>query len=152
MEPIPRKLYYKIGEVCDLCEIQPHVLRYWETEFAELSPAKNNSGQRVYRYGDLQIVRRIKQLLYDEGYTIAGANKKLASEHFDRDAAEFPPLAVPASDSPLLPDSPESATVALPLFSPDGRPVPGGKGMSSDDRKLLEEIRSELESVFKMLQ
>src|SRR5713226_5626598 len=83
MEPIPRKLYYKIGEVCDLCEIEPHVLRYWETEFSQLSPSKNNSGQRVYRYRDVQVVQRIKQLLYQEGYTIAGANKKLVSERFD---------------------------------------------------------------------
>lgn len=75
-----RKLYYKIGEACKLLEIQPYVLRYWETEFPALSPSKSRSGQRVYSEAELDVIRRIKQLLYEEGYTIAGAKKKLESE------------------------------------------------------------------------
>ena len=75
-----KKLFYKIGEACKLVDIQPYVLRYWETEFPFLSPDKSKSGQRVYSDRELDIIRRIKALLYDEGYTIAGAKKKLEGE------------------------------------------------------------------------
>src|SRR5438270_5589625 len=77
---IQKRLYYKIGEACKALDIQPYVLRYWETEFPALSPSKSRSGQRVYSEKELEIIRRIKQLLYDEGYTIAGAKKKLEGE------------------------------------------------------------------------
>lgn len=75
-----KKLYYKIGEACKILEIQPYVLRYWETEFPFLSPSKSKSGQRVYGEPELVVIRRIKELLYQEGYTIAGAKKKLEAE------------------------------------------------------------------------
>jgi len=74
---VAKKLYYKIGEVCKLVEIQPYVLRFWETEFPFLSPDKSKAGQRVYGESEIEVIRRIKDLLYDEGYTIAGAKKKL---------------------------------------------------------------------------
>lgn len=77
---IPEKIFFKIGEVCDLVGVQAHVLRYWETEFPMLSPQKNRSGQRTYRRRDVEIAFRIKELLYDELFTIAGAKKKLQSE------------------------------------------------------------------------
>lgn len=77
---IPEKIYFKIGEVCELVGVQAHVLRYWETEFSTLSPQKNKSGQRSYRRRDVEIALRIKQLLYNEMFTIAGARKKLQSE------------------------------------------------------------------------
>jgi DNA-binding transcriptional MerR regulator len=77
---IPEKIYFKIGEVCDLVGVQPHVLRYWETEFPMLSPQKNRSGQRSYRRRDVEMALRIKELLYDEMFTIAGAKKKLQLE------------------------------------------------------------------------
>jgi DNA-binding transcriptional MerR regulator len=77
---IPEKIYFKIGEVCELVGVQAHVLRYWETEFPMLSPQKNRSGQRSYRRRDVEIALRIKQLLYDEMFTIAGAKKKLQGE------------------------------------------------------------------------
>ena len=77
---IPEKIYFKIGEVCELVGVQAHVLRYWETEFPMLSPQKNRSGQRSYRRRDVEISIRIKQLLYDEMFTIAGAKKKLQLE------------------------------------------------------------------------
>ena len=83
LEPvvIPDKIYFKIGEVCELVGVQAHVLRYWETEFPMLSPQKNKSGQRSYRRKDVEIALRIKQLLYNEMFTIAGARKKLQSEN-----------------------------------------------------------------------
>lgn len=77
---IPEKIFFKIGEVCDIVDVQAHVLRYWETEFPMLSPQKNRSGQRSYRRRDVEIALRIKELLYDDLYTIAGAKKKLQSE------------------------------------------------------------------------
>ncbi len=73
----PKKLFYKIGEVCRICDLEAHVLRYWEREFPILSPAKNRAGQRIYREKDLQLVQEIKELLYGQRYTIAGARRRL---------------------------------------------------------------------------
>jgi DNA-binding transcriptional MerR regulator len=77
---IPEKLFFRIGEVCDLIKVQPHVLRYWETEFPMLAPQKNRAGQRVYRRKDVEMVLRIRDLLYEEKFTIAGAKKRLLDE------------------------------------------------------------------------
>ncbi len=77
---IPEKLFFKIGEVCELAGVQAHVLRYWESEFALLAPQKNRAGQRVYRKRDVEIALRIKELLYEDQYTIAGAKKRLAND------------------------------------------------------------------------
>ncbi len=77
---IPDKLFFKIGEVCDLVGVQAHVLRYWETEFPMLQPQKNRAGQRTYRRKDVEMALRIKILLYEEGFTIAGAKRRLMSE------------------------------------------------------------------------
>jgi DNA-binding transcriptional MerR regulator len=77
---IPNKLFFKIGEVCEITDTQPYVLRYWESEFPMLAPAKNSSGQRIYRRRDIETVFRIKELLYDEGFTIAGAKKRIEGE------------------------------------------------------------------------
>ena len=74
---IPDKLYFKIGEVADLTGVKPHVLRYWESEFASIRPAKSRSQQRLYRRKDIELVLRLKDLLYNQGFTIAGAKKKL---------------------------------------------------------------------------
>lgn len=77
---IPEKIFFKIGEVCDILDVQAHVLRYWETEFPMLSPQKNRSGQRTYRRRDVEIALQIKDLLYEDLYTIAGAKKRLQNE------------------------------------------------------------------------
>ncbi len=77
---IPEKIFFKIGEVCEIVSVQAHVLRYWETEFPMLSPQKNRSGQRSYRRRDVEIAVRVKELLYQDQYTIAGARKKLQTE------------------------------------------------------------------------
>jgi len=71
---------YKIGEVCKIADVQPYVLRYWETEFPSLAPNKSGGGQRLYTRREIDIILRIKQLLYSEGFTIAGAKKKLEVE------------------------------------------------------------------------
>jgi DNA-binding transcriptional MerR regulator len=71
---------YKIGEVCKIADVQPYVLRYWETEFPPLAPNKSGGGQRLYSQREIDVILRIKQLLYSEGFTIAGAKKKLEAE------------------------------------------------------------------------
>lgn len=73
-----RKIYYSISEVCGQTELEPHVLRYWETEFSQLRPKKNRAGNRAYREKDIEVIRHIKHLLYEERFTIPGAKKKLA--------------------------------------------------------------------------
>ena len=74
---IPEKLYFRIGEVAHLCRLPAYVLRFWETEFAQLKPVKSSTGQRMYRHKDVESVLRIKKLLYEEGFTIAGARQHL---------------------------------------------------------------------------
>jgi DNA-binding transcriptional MerR regulator len=83
--PIAKKVYYSIGEVCDLSGLKPHVLRYWETQFEVLNPTKNRAGNRVYRARDVEVVLLVKRLLYDEKYTIEGANQKLIEMRRDRE-------------------------------------------------------------------
>ncbi|MGH7469178.1 MAG: MerR family transcriptional regulator [Longimicrobiales bacterium] len=75
--PIARKEYYSISEVCDLVDLRPHVLRYWETQFALLSPSKNRSGNRVYQRKEIRLILLVKHLLYEEKYTVEGAKQKL---------------------------------------------------------------------------
>ena len=77
---IPDKLFFKIGEVCEIAGVEPYVLRFWETEFPQLKPVKSSTGQRMYRRKDVEAVLRIKKLLYDEGFTIAGARQQLRLE------------------------------------------------------------------------
>jgi len=77
-EPIAKKVYYAIGEVCDLTGLKPHVLRYWESQFDVLNPTKNRAGNRVYRAKEIEVVLLVKHLLYEEKYTIEGAKQRLA--------------------------------------------------------------------------
>jgi DNA-binding transcriptional MerR regulator len=77
---IPDKLYFRIGEVAKLCKLPAYVLRFWETEFLQLKPVKSSTGQRMYRQRDVESVLRIKKLLYEEGFTIAGARQQLKAE------------------------------------------------------------------------
>ena len=76
-EPVTKKVYYSIGDVCDLTGLKPHVLRYWETQFEVLRPTKNQAGNRGYRSKEIEVIMLVKQLLYEQKYTIEGANKKL---------------------------------------------------------------------------
>ncbi|MGD2045918.1 MAG: MerR family transcriptional regulator [Gemmatimonadota bacterium] len=87
-EPIAKKVYYSIGEVCDLTGLKPHVLRYWETQFDVLSPTKNRAGNRVYRSKDIELVLLVKHLLYEKKFTIEGAGQRLSEMRKDGDLAE----------------------------------------------------------------
>jgi DNA-binding transcriptional MerR regulator len=78
---IPDKLYFRIGEVANLCRLPAYVLRFWESEFPQLKPVKSSTGQRMYRKRDVESVLRIKQLLYEQGFTISGARQQLRAEN-----------------------------------------------------------------------
>jgi DNA-binding transcriptional MerR regulator len=120
---IPNKLFFKIGEVCEITDTQPYVLRYWESEFPALAPAKNSSGQRIYRRRDIETVLRIKQLLYEEGFTIAGAKKRLESELAGR--------------------------VPTPTPIPGGQVTPPADDRG---RAVLREVRQQLREILTLLQ
>lgn len=141
---VQKRLYYKIGEACKTLGIQPYVLRYWETEFPALAPSKSRSGQRVYSEKELEIIRRIKELLYDEGYTIAGAKKKLEAElqsgtlgesaeaaEDGETAEDAAPEAPPAREEPPPP----------PLFAQE----PAAPALDTDAAERIQKLRSGIE-------
>ena len=80
LPPIPAKRYFTIGEVSDLCDVKPHVLRYWEQEFPQLKPVKRRGNRRYYQREDVLTIRQIRSLLYDQGYTIGGARQRMTDE------------------------------------------------------------------------
>ena len=126
MQFTPKKLYYKIGEVCNLLGVEPHVLRYWETEFASLSPPKSKSGHRTYRPKDIELLLQIRKLLYQDGFTIAGARRQLRT------------------GTPSDHEEPRRLREG---------PVRGRrKGSGSDPaRKPLEKVREELQNILTLL-
>ncbi len=142
---IPQKLFFKIGEVCELAGVQAHVLRYWETEFPMLQPQKNRAGQRTYRRRDVEMALRIKELLYDEQYTIAGAKKKLASELRapGRETSESPqPRAQARSLQP--PPSLAARMSAKPAAAP-------ATPLTSEQRASLKDIAMQLREILDLL-
>ena len=118
---IPDKLYYKIGEVAKFTGIKTHVLRYWETEFKAIRPNKSRSNQRLYRKQDVDLILHLKDLLYNQGFTIAGARKKLREK-----PAKNPEVAVVEKSTGKADDQ-----LALPLAA-------------SVDPKILKEIRQDI--------
>ena len=123
---IPDKLYFRIGEVAALCHVPTYVLRFWQTEFAQLRPGKSGTGQRLYRKRDVETALRIKRLLHEQGYTIAGAKAVLAAE------------AAPAPSQRLQPELPAPESPA-PNFSDQAR-------------ARLELVRSELRELLTLLE
>jgi len=101
LPPIPSKRYFTIGEVSELCAVKPHVLRYWEQEFGQLKPVKRRGNRRYYQHHEVMLVRRIRQLLYEEGFTITGARNRLDQE-VDAPAGE--PTVAPAASVPPTPE------------------------------------------------
>lgn len=89
LPPIPAKRYFTIGEVSELCCVKPHVLRYWEQEFTQLKPVKRRGNRRYYQHHEVLLIRRIRDLLYEQGFTISGARNRLgdAQAPFDQEAA-----------------------------------------------------------------
>jgi len=113
---IPDKLYFRIGEVADLCRLPAYVLRFWETEFPQLKPVKSSTGQRMYRKRDVESVLRIKRLLYEQGFTISGARQQLRSEtKSDKTQATIP---FPARSAAELQHIRQGLREILSLLSP----------------------------------
>lgn len=98
LPPIPAKRYFTIGEVSELCAVKPHVLRYWEQEFTQLKPVKRRGNRRYYQHHEVLLIRRIRELLYEQGFTISGARNKLSDA---RDNSVDPDAAVRLSSSEL---------------------------------------------------
>lgn len=134
---IPNKLYFRIGEVADLLAVKPYVLRYWETEFPDVKPAKSKSGQRLYKRRDVETLVRIKDLLYAERFTINGARKRLRElvreSRAQDSAAQMPLLEQEASEpKPMKAEKTDSAS-------------------SFDQRKTMSKLKKDLESVLELL-
>ena len=90
LPPIPAKRYFTIGEVSELCGVKPHVLRYWEQEFTQLKPVKRRGNRRYYQHHEVLLIRRIRELLYEEGFTISGARNRLDHSFTNGDKPEPP--------------------------------------------------------------
>jgi DNA-binding transcriptional MerR regulator len=88
LPPIPGKRYFTIGEVSELCAVKPHVLRYWEQEFPQLKPVKRRGNRRYYQRQDVIVIRQIRGLLYDEGFTIGGARQRLTGDEARSDVSQ----------------------------------------------------------------
>jgi DNA-binding transcriptional MerR regulator len=102
LPPIPAKRYFTIGEVSELCGVKPHVLRYWEQEFTQLKPVKRRGNRRYYQHHEVLLIRRIRELLYEQGFTISGARNRLDEAARERGhKAQAVTLAAPASPSDL---------------------------------------------------
>ena len=92
LPPIPGKRYFTIGEVSELCAVKPHVLRYWEQEFDQLNPVKRRGNRRYYQRQDVLMIRQIRALLYDQGFTIGGARLRLSSDEAKDESSQYKQL------------------------------------------------------------
>ncbi|WP_439115665.1 MerR family transcriptional regulator [Hydrogenophaga sp.] len=145
LPPIPAKRYFTIGEVGELCGVKPHVLRYWEQEFTQLRPMKRRGNRRYYQHHEVLMIRRIRELLYDQGFTISGARNKLQElvqaererrRHDGDEAIDVMNVEVEVEfDEPLQADAPKQ--VDSPIHA--GGPVSGA--LLRDMRRELVEIR-----------
>lgn len=145
---IPAKRYFTIGEVSDLCGVKPYVLRYWEQEFTQLKPMKRRGNRRYYQHHEVLLIRRIRELLYEQGFTISGARNRLTELVHARGHTPPPPVD-DAGDDSELPESafgPEAldtiatdSLVAEPLLEPEG------EALSND------QVRQELLSIRALL-
>src|ERR1043166_5758910 len=95
LPPIPAKRYFTIGEVSDLCAVKPHVLRYWEQEFTQLKPVKRRGNRRYYQHHEVLLIRRIRELLYEQGFTINGARNRLESDALESQRGGLPERRTP---------------------------------------------------------
>jgi len=133
LPPIPAKRYFTIGEVSELCDVKPHVLRYWEQEFTQLKPVKRRGNRRYYQHHEVLLIRRIRELLYEDRYTIDGARHVLEGGESQKQEVVAPPQL----PEPSRPDRP----VSIPL-------VPS----SSVSRVNLAMLRGEIKGILESLQ
>ncbi len=110
LPPIPSKRYFTIGEVSELCAVKPHVLRYWEQEFSQLKPVKRRGNRRYYQHHEVMLVRRIRSLLYEQGFTIIGARNRLIQEG-GSEPQTTPVAATPQAAATTLSDCPDLSDI-----------------------------------------
>jgi DNA-binding transcriptional MerR regulator len=146
---IPAKRYFTIGEVSELCGVKPYVLRYWEQEFTQLKPMKRRGNRRYYQHHEVLLVRRIRELLYDQGFTISGARNRLSD---GVSAAPLPPVQAPAvALAAAKTPGPAVASVALPS-DPDAAVASGAAASHLDLRGMdSQRLRMELLSIRDLL-
>jgi DNA-binding transcriptional MerR regulator len=151
---IPEKLFFKIGEVCDITGVQAHVLRYWESEFPMLAPQKNRAGQRTYRKRDVEMALRIKELLYEDQYTIAGAKKKLANELRGASKLKVVPTPDPgaqqASAPPAFQSPTQQATESRPTYE-SSHSSGAGASMTNNQRSAVRHLAEQLRDLLATL-
>jgi DNA-binding transcriptional MerR regulator len=149
LPPIPAKRYFTIGEVGDLCGVKPHVLRYWEQEFTQLRPMKRRGNRRYYQHHEVLMIRRIRELLYDQGFTISGARNKLqVLVQGDRERAHHADLAH-ATDLQDASGQALASAQALEALAGVRDTLPNGSArLVHDVRRELLEIRELLVSSF----
>ena len=137
---IPEKIYFRIGEVSELAKLPTYVLRFWETEFTLLKPTKSSTGQRMYRRKDVEYVMQIRKLLYEDGFTIAGAREKLREEMRPNPSqnSEATPALSTSSESPLR----ETQYSALQVIAP---------ASGAPRREKLQKLRQQLCEVLDLL-
>jgi DNA-binding transcriptional MerR regulator len=139
---IPAKRYFTIGEVSDLCGVKPYVLRYWEQEFTQLKPMKRRGNRRYYQHHEVLLIRRIRELLYEQGFTISGARNRLADAGLARSAA----LAAADEDADVeVIDM--AAALAVPPAPAAAVPLPARSG----EPMTVDEVRAELLSIRTLL-
>ena len=146
LPPIPAKRYFTIGEVGDLCGVKPHVLRYWEQEFTQLRPMKRRGNRRYYQHHEVLMIRRIRELLYDQGFTISGARNKLQElVQNDRDRSHADPAhAIELHD--LSTQATPSAHESQALTNGDKPDTP-----SNGSVRLVHDVRRELLEIRELL-
>jgi len=140
---IPAKRYFTIGEVSELCGVKPYVLRYWEQEFTQLKPMKRRGNRRYYQHHEVLLIRRIRELLYDQGFTISGARNRLAEGHPSARAA-----ALDAADGPALPEFDDGQETSLDEAEAIVGPVAAAPQAWLDG---AEHLRAELLSIRELL-
>ena len=142
LPPIPAKRYFTIGEVSELCGVKPHVLRYWEQEFTQLKPVKRRGNRRYYQHHEVLLIRRIRELLYEQGFTISGARNRLDSR---------------GDTKPAPPDHHDGAALAAPAVWRNGHVGPGNADGAvllvdgSDASSHLAGLRTELLEIAALL-
>src|SRR5687767_5658217 len=150
---IPAKRYFTIGEVSELCGVKPYVLRYWEQEFTQLKPMKRRGNRRYYQHHEVLLIRRIRELLYEQGFTISGARNRLSESAPSRAAAALPVAdgldGVDGVDGADIADGVESIDLDVPIVvaATEPEPAPEPAASSSTDAVSLRQMRQELLSI-----
>ncbi len=150
LPPIPAKRYFTIGEVSELCGVKPYVLRYWEQEFSQLKPMKRRGNRRYYQHHEVLLVRRIRDLLYDQGFTISGARNRLSELGLGRGALSAPalPEALPEDEVEFI----DEAAAALPTTpTTPAATAPAAPGPGVPREWSVQQLRQELQSIRELL-